>query len=62
MRTDEVKDYLAQATDRVKKEDYHLLMLDVSERCIAARLAPAAGLSPRRPRSWQRGRRPPSTT
>ena len=39
MRTDEVKDYLTQATARVEKEDSHLLMVDVSERCIAARLA-----------------------
>ncbi len=39
MRTDEVKDYLEQATVRVEKEDCHLLMIDVSERCIAARLA-----------------------
>ena len=39
MKTDEVKDYLMQATARVQKEDNHLLMIDVSERCIAARLA-----------------------
>ena len=39
MRADEAKDCLTQATARVKKEDNHLLMVDVSERCIAARLA-----------------------
>ena len=39
MRTDEVKDYLAQATARVEDEDRHLLAVNVSERCIAARLA-----------------------
>ena len=39
MRSDEVKAYLMQATARVTHEDRHLLMVDVSERCIAARLA-----------------------
>ena len=39
VKTDKVKDYLAQATARVEEEDRHLLMIDVSERCIAARLA-----------------------
>ena len=39
MKTDKVKDYLEQAIARVKAEDCHLLMIDVSERCIATRLA-----------------------
>ena len=39
MRTDEVKDYLARATASVEEEDRHLLMTNLSERCIAARLA-----------------------
>ena len=39
MKTCEAQDYLVQATARVEKEDRHLLMVDVSERCIAARLA-----------------------
>lgn len=39
MKTDEAKDYLVRATARVEEEDRHLLMVDVSERCIAARLA-----------------------
>ena len=39
MKTGEAQDYLVQATARVEKEDRHLLMVDVSERCIAARLA-----------------------
>ena len=39
MRSDEVKDYLVKATARVEEKDRHLLMVDVSERCIAARLA-----------------------
>ena len=39
MKTDKVKDYLEQATARVEAEDRHLLMIDVSERCIATRLA-----------------------
>lgn len=39
MKTREVRDRLAQATARVENDDCHLLMIDVSERCIAARLA-----------------------
>lgn len=39
MRTDTVKDYLAGATAKVIEEDCHLLVVNVSERCIAARLA-----------------------
>ena len=39
MKTDKVKDYLEQAIARVKAEDCHLLMIDVSERCITTRLA-----------------------
>lgn len=39
MNTDVAKDYLVQATARVEEEDRHLLVVDVSERCIAARLA-----------------------
>ena len=37
--TGEVKDYLAQAIAKVEDEDRHLLEVNVSERCIAARLA-----------------------
>ena len=39
MKTDKAKCYLEQATARVEEEDRHLLEIDVSERCIAARLA-----------------------
>ena len=39
MRIDEVKNYLDRAKARVEDEDRHLLRFDVSERCIAARLA-----------------------
>ena len=39
MRTDKVKDYLERAKARVENEDRHLLVVNVSERCIAARLA-----------------------
>lgn len=39
MRIDEVKRYLKQAIDRVKKADRHLFDVNASERCIAARLA-----------------------
>ena len=39
MRTDEVKRYLERAIARVNHADRHLLVVDASERCIAARLA-----------------------
>lgn len=39
MRTDEVTQRLRQAVARVRHADHHLLAVDVSERCIAARLA-----------------------
>ncbi len=42
MRTEELeeaRDYLERAVARVLREDCHLLLVDVSERCIAARLA-----------------------
>lgn len=39
MNTDVAKDYLVQAAARVEEEDRHLLVVDVSERCIATRLA-----------------------
>ena len=39
MRTDEVRHYLERAKARVENKDRHLLMINVSERCIAARLA-----------------------
>ena len=39
MRTDEARKYLERAKTRVEAEDRHLLEVDVSERCIAARLA-----------------------
>ena len=39
MSIDEVKNYLDRAIARVEDEDQHLWMVDVSERCIAARLA-----------------------
>ena len=39
VRASQVKLHLERATTRVEEEDGHLLMIDVSERCIAARLA-----------------------
>ena len=39
MTTDEAIDHLERANARVENEDRHLLMVNVSERCIAARLA-----------------------
>ncbi len=39
MRHDEARNYLDRATARVEAEDRHLLEVNVSERCIAARLA-----------------------
>ena len=39
MRIREVKDHVTRAMARVEKNDRHLLMIDVSERSIAARLA-----------------------
>ena len=39
VRTGEARSYLERAIARVKDNDHHLLMVDVSERCIAARLA-----------------------
>ena len=39
MTNDEARDRLERARARLRREDRHLLMIDVSERCIAARLA-----------------------
>ena len=39
VRIDQARNYLDGARARVEKDDLHLLMVDVSERCIAARLA-----------------------
>ena len=39
MRTDEVRHYLERAIARVEHADRHLLVFNVSERCIATRLA-----------------------
>ena len=39
MRADEARNYLDRATARVEAEDRHLLEVNVSEWCIAARLA-----------------------
>ena len=39
MRTQEVKGHVTRATARAAKDDRHLLMINVSERSIAARLA-----------------------
>ena len=39
MRTDEAKNYLERAIARLEHADCHLLVVNVSERCIAARLA-----------------------
>ena len=39
MRTDQARNYLDRAKAKVEKDDLHLLRVDVSERCIAARLA-----------------------
>ena len=39
MRTDEARRYLKRAIARVEHADRHLLRIDVSERCIATRLA-----------------------
>ena len=39
MTNDEARDCLERASARLRREDRHLLMIDVSERCIAARLA-----------------------
>ena len=39
MRTGKAKNFLERAKARMEAEDRHLLKVDVSERCIAARLA-----------------------
>ena len=39
MKTDEVKNFLERALAKVNHADRHLLVVDASERCIAARLA-----------------------